>query len=302
MEKSAHFPFARWRRTGMQQYLLPCCHELAGSLLQLVFDGFSPLEIRFEDKCRLLWRRREQHTFRLETYECRKLTDSVYFITAMLQGTLTPACATLVWDAGEGLATLITARVGKCAYRPRRVESQVFFGASLEVGQPLSPRTQVISPSELVGKRVLWTYNQRDTVLHIFHSTKYFRLGNLRHGPEDSCGTTHMPYEEPAFYIRLKPHLYLYGVTEDLCNRRNPSVGGNQLIYLMDSLQCRCVGSIFGLDAAGIPELLPISAIGRATSQSDPIDTLPFPLFPEVMAAEEIAQTRQEDSNDTIRG
>ena len=116
MEQCPPSSSARHRRTGMQQYLLPCCPELAGSLLQLVFDEFGPLEIRFEDECRLLWRRREHHAFMLETYSCRKLTNRVYFITAMLQGALTPACATLVWDADEGLATLITARVGQCAH------------------------------------------------------------------------------------------------------------------------------------------------------------------------------------------
>lgn len=300
--KGFYNPISSGRAKGaIQQYLLPRTKELSGRTLSLSFDDYSPLELSFEDGTRLTWRGGADEVVHTGAYDCVKATDAVYFINFM---TSDPCrCISLVWDRDTTLATMVLASVGDDKRRPRLVSHRLFFGAELVRGQQAA-RTQQRDTNDLTGKRILWTYNPNDEVLHIFSSNQYFRLGRMaptlyaRASEQDrkifeaiSANDGLLPiYEEPAFYARLSERLYLYGPTEDITNRIFPSGGGNQLLFLLDVKTCRYVGRIFGLDRNGAPEYLPITAIGRFSDEPDMAESLPFPLYPQYMTQAEIAR------------
>lgn len=276
---------------AMQQYRLPDTAELTGETLEIWLDGRDPFVLWFLDDENLQWARVGE-PFRLEKYEATKADDTTYMIKFMLSGKRPANCVTVVWDKLTNLVTCVLASVGEDPHRPKLVTSKVYFGAVKKNGVPLSTDRHGFT-KELIGRRVIWRYNQTDEVCHCYCGENYFRLGQsekvlaegapeheIRHYEYLTGRVTVYPYyEEPAYYIKIKDGMYLYSVVEDNINRLLPDAGGGQMLMILNTAGPRYIGRSFGVGANDQAESQFIGAIGTFCDEPDEVELLPYPIY-----------------------
>jgi hypothetical protein len=276
---------------GMKQYLEPATNELAGKTLEVHLDGLPAMLVHFLDATNLQWARLGE-PFRWEEYEAAKGDENLYIIKFLLAESSPLTHVTLVWDAVNTLITCVMAVLGEDKAHPRLVESKIYFGAQKLSRCPLTA-TRHSMTDELLGKRVIWRYNPNDEVMHIYHGTDHFRLGDSEKQLAENAteeAKEHYElflkrkgiypcYEEPAYYIKLREGFYLYSVTESNINRILPQQGGNQLLILLNAYRVRYIGRVFGLRGDGSVENDFIGGIGRFSAQPDTVESRPYPVY-----------------------
>ena len=158
---------------------------------------------------------------------------------------------TLVLDMEAGLATMVTCRQGVNPKRPSYIATEILTGAILLPGKPENPKRHGFT-RDLCGKAIRWAYSPDFAIVHIYVSERYYRIRLLqRMGDADS------PYEiamrnytdrtEPAYYLRIRPGVVLFGFTEDNMDRVTPpEISCASRCQLIDLNSMTTVGRGFG--------------------------------------------------------
>ena len=158
---------------------------------------------------------------------------------------------TLVLDPVEGLATLVTCRQGLSPKRPTYIETDILTGAFALPGKPLSEKRHGFT-DELKGKAVEWEYEGGFRIVHIYVTERYYRIRLVQ-----KMGDPDSPYEiamknytdrtEPAYYLRIRPGVVLFGFTEDNMDRVTPpEIACASRCQLIDLHAMETVGRGFG--------------------------------------------------------
>lgn len=158
---------------------------------------------------------------------------------------------TLALDLSAGLVTVVEARQGLNPRRPSYIDVSIRTGAVRAEDGTLPPKRHGYT-ADLVGKAVKWQYDGGFSIIHIYLSERYYRIQLLqRMGDPDS------PYEqamrnytdrtEPAFYLRLRPGVYLFGFVEDNMDKvTGPEISCASRVQLIDTACMKTVGRGFG--------------------------------------------------------
>lgn len=286
--KSLYNPISRCPMLGgLRQYNAPVTVELKEKEFGFHIDTLGAVKICFCTDNQLIWMQQGEPT-RHYAYACTKGDDNTYFIIVK-QHPEEAASISLVWDRAAGAVTVVMAEVGKVPGKPRLVTQTVHHGGC----DGMDAAVRHHRTSDLAGKRVIWTYNPNDEIMHIYMTDTLFRLGMWEGIP--SCPPTEADqktlawlnerranypcYEESAWYLKINDRLYLYSVTEANLNRCLPLQGGNNLLILLNIEQVRYTGRCFGRGRRGELEDMRIGGIGRFSDVSDAVESLPVPFY-----------------------
>ena len=158
---------------------------------------------------------------------------------------------TLVLDPAEGLATLVTCRQGGNPKRPTYIDTEVLTGAFALPGKPLNEKRHGWT-DELKGRAIRWDYDWGFSIVHVYVTERYYRIRLLQ-----KMGDPDSPYEramrnyadrtEPAYYLRIRPGVVLFGFTEDNMDRVTPpEIACSSRAQLIDLRRMETVGRGFG--------------------------------------------------------
>ncbi len=250
-------------------------YDLAGRGMHLQYDNgeeelysFVTGEdlIRFDSARQPQWLR----------YGCLKMRETVRFITYVVPGKPHYECVTLVIDEENGLVTRVTTVFGEQPSRPVLATTRYEFGAVKRDGEPL-PWKRHCETTELTGKKIAWTYSGGFVNVHIYLD-HFCRAQALQRPEGDQSPLIDDPiYEEQAHYIKIREHLYLFSNTEVHINRRDPMVGGNNLLLLIDTDSMMDIGRNFRHLDATRREWGMLHAFGRWYDQPLETEAAPSP-------------------------
>ncbi len=258
-------------RGGLRQFIAPASRELDGHTFTIHWKDGKQAVLYIQREVVSLDSSEDIRRYPVQSIV--KASDDAYLL--LLSSSADDRhYPTIVLDMNTGSVAMITAFI---ASGDRLVRFETRLGCI---------RTQAALPrftTQLVGKRIIWTYNPYDEIMHIFISGSRFRLGHwdgiASPCPDEderraldwiTCRSRQYPcYEEPAFYLRLDEELYLYGVVERNINRLFPEQGGNLLIVCFQKGLMRYAGRCIGRNAAQDIEDMRIGAIGRFSDTPD---------------------------------
>ncbi|MBR4691496.1 MAG: MoaF N-terminal domain-containing protein [Oscillospiraceae bacterium] len=158
---------------------------------------------------------------------------------------------TLVLDMDAGLVTLVTCRQGLNPRRPTYIATEILTGAFRLPGKPLSEKRHGYT-DELKGRAIRWDYDWGFSIVHVYVTERYYRIRLLQ-----KMGDADSPYEqamknyvdrtEPAYYLRIRPGVVLFGFTEDNMDRVTPpEIACSSRAQLIDLNTVETVGRGFG--------------------------------------------------------
>ncbi len=158
---------------------------------------------------------------------------------------------TLALDPAEGLVTLVTCRQGCNPKRPTYIDTDILTGAFALPGKPL-PEKRHGHTDELKGKAIRWDYDWGFSIVHVYVTERYYRIRLLQ-----KMGDSDSPYEiamknyadktEPAYYLRIRPGMVLFGFTEDNMDKVTPpEIACSSRCQLIDLQHMETVGRGFG--------------------------------------------------------
>jgi hypothetical protein len=164
---------------------------------------------------------------------------------------------TLALDPTEGLVTLVTCRQGLNPKRPTWIDTDILTGAFALPGKPLAEKRHGYT-GELKGRAIEWEYEGGFRIVHIYVTERYYRIRLLQ-----KMGSADSPYEiamknytdrtEPAWYLRIRPGLVLFGFTEDNMDRVTPpEISCASRCQLIDLNAVETVGRGFGQPGGGL--------------------------------------------------
>lgn len=178
---------------------------------------------------------------------------------------------TFVLDMAEGLVTLVECRQGVNPKRPTYVSTEILTGAIVLPGKPENPKRHGYT-RDLCGRAIRWAYSPDFAIVHIYISERYYRIKLLqRMGDPDS------PYEvamrnytdrtEPAYYLRIRDGVVLFGFTEDNMDKvTGTEISCASRCQLIDLNAMTTVGRGFGQPGG---ELDLFRAVGTFVEVSD---------------------------------
>jgi hypothetical protein len=234
---------------GMSRYRAPLNYELAGRPFTLVFDDDTRVNLKFDSGDSLTWHEKGGEP-RTAYYECAKIDELTYFVNFEFDGLKPRTNITLVLDLEQNLVSKVTTRTEFDPKYPTLCENEVAFGAIARSGLPL-PQARHGFTQELLGKRILWHYSPELEIIHVYYN-EHRQCVTFPEGkgwgdiPADEWNAIleANPYDEPAWYVKIKDHIYLVSVTEQNMARRG--MGGNSLLFLLDAERVHDVGRSFG--------------------------------------------------------
>ena len=267
---------------GLSQYREPFCFELAGMNLLLAMDDGKRYAVTFIDGHTLRWGELGA-VQTVEYYDCAKAGDAVYFVNFELAAASPRTNIRFVADLEERLVTLVTTVTGYHPKFPYMVDSRVVFGAIDLPGFPLPARRHRYT-ADLLGKRIHWHYGPDFEIVHVYYATDYIRVtmpenrGWAEIDEEDwNELIDREPYDEPAFYIKLKPGLYLVGCMEK--NMACRGMTGNSMLFVIDTKRVHDVGRSFGhagLETGQVrPENYLYGAFGEFVKSDGVLESMP---------------------------
>jgi hypothetical protein len=271
------------------KYVTKFEYELAGKSFNLVMDNGYEYVVSFLSGELLMWAERGE-PFRWEKYNCLKSDETTYFINMEVSGQPLRTCVTMILDTENSLVTLHIAKQGGIPLRPRMVQTEIVFGAIRQPGQAL-PIKRHSYTSDLVGKKVNWTYSSGFVNTHIYISEKYCRARAINRPalPDDLTPEQKEKiaadlekekvwiYEEPIKCVKIKNGMYLCSFIEENMNKRDNSIGGNNLLTLSNMKEGFDVGRTFCLNANQQPESGMFIAYGSFTDEDTEIEHMPSP-------------------------
>lgn len=267
---------------GMRQFIAPATRELDGQSFLIRWTDGGQAALRIQSGTVLL--DTGEGIRRYPVQSIVKASDDAYLLLLSASSADDSRYPTIALDLRTGAAAMISAFV---VPGERLVRFETRLGCI---------RAQAMPPhftERLVGKRVVWTYNPYDEIMHIYISGSRFRLGHWD-GVASPCPSEderrslawiarraqqYPIYEEPAFYLRLGEGLYLYGVVERNINRFFSEQGGNLLIVCFQEGLMRYAGRCIGRNATQDIEDMRIGAVGRYVDTPDQAEYDEGPLY-----------------------
>jgi hypothetical protein len=248
LEKRPEFP-------GASRYRAPLNFELDGKEFSLVFDDGTQVKISLSADTIVY----HEAGSKAESahYECAKIDELTYFVNFEFEATsevaeLKPRTnIILVLDLEQQLVTKLRTRTKFDPKYPTLCDSDYTFGAIARGGSPLNEKRHGLT-RDLVGKRIHWHYAPETEIIHVYYSTDYIRAtfpakpGTPPPPPEVMEELEKYPYDEKAFYIKIKENIYLVSATEQNMSKRG--LPGNSMVFLMDTARVHDVGRSFGLN------------------------------------------------------
>ncbi|HVW67346.1 MAG TPA: MoaF C-terminal domain-containing protein [Steroidobacteraceae bacterium] len=238
--------------TGFGGNELTRSDELAGTQHQLTFADGSRAHLAFDDSGELSCTAvaRESEAAALDSRSVATVVTSsrpqIFFVDYLPSGRGRDSVS-LVIDRTTGIGTAVLGRL------PTREETErplfVRAGAHEELtpvtarllpftlsGDAPSPERRHEATAELVGRRILYDYGQRDSYEHVYLNERYYTWHCLR-GPEKGLADT-----DRCYYNKVAPDLHLFVWLEKIV----PTLG----IVLVDLRAWRSTGKIFGYRGA----------------------------------------------------
>jgi hypothetical protein len=236
---------------GMDEFKLPSSDELAGKELKLRFKGKDQIvKCVFYDARSLSWGANESLEKRpslTETYEAIRIAPEIYFVD-FVKNNKPNVSISMALDLSNSKATVITATA------PEKGNYDFSFVNRLGQGVDLSAikveiQQAIIDPSspdepvpvherttELVGKRIQYTYGHDRVYEHIYLNNRFYTWHCLV-GAEAGLGDT-----DVCDYFKIAPDIYLFSWREKIM----PTYG----LVIINLKEMRSNGKTFGLDMA----------------------------------------------------
>lgn len=145
-----------------EQYREALCFELAGRSFQLAMENGVCYALHFLDGNMLGWGALGQ-PMRGNAYQCLKLDDDAYLVSANLQERELGDCAALLLDVCARRVIVALAAFGG------RADSRVFTGELLVAGYPKAG-DPLMKCGDFTGKRILWRLGAGYAAVHAFVS------------------------------------------------------------------------------------------------------------------------------------
>jgi putative NADH-flavin reductase len=243
---------------GMSQYRDPLNFELEGREYKLVFDDGTSYIVTFNTADTLTWKEIGGDTF-TEYYECAKVDELTYFVNWEFARLKPRINITLVLDIEQNLVSKVKTWTKHNPQYPALCENEVIFGAIAVTGLPLPEKRHAFT-EDLIGRRILWHYSPDLDIIHVYYNP-HRQCVTFPEGrgwgdiPVDVWNAIleANPYDEPAWYVKIKENTYLVSVIEEQMAKRG---SGNSLLFLIDTERVHDVGRSFGV-AGQLPDLLP---------------------------------------------
>jgi hypothetical protein len=234
---------------GMDEFKLPSSDELAGKEIKLRFyDSNRVVICKFYDAKSLAWgasESLEKRHFQTETYEAIRIAPDIYFVD-FVNNTNTNVSVSIALDLNTRKATVLTATL------PDRKKTNYSFldrlGKDVDLStikveiqhaliNPSSPDEPILAherTSDLLGKRIKYTYSHNRVYEHIYLNERFYTWHCLV-GAEAGLADT-----EICDYFKIAPDIYLFSWREKIM----PTYG----LVLINLKEMRSNGKTFGLD------------------------------------------------------
>ncbi len=272
-----------------KKYVSEFNYELAGRTFHLIMDDGYQYLAQFLTGEIMAWAVQGE-SLKWEKYNCLKADDTTYFVVSELYGRPLRTCMTLVIDLENSLVTMQVAKQGGVPGRPRMVQADIIFGAISMPGQEI-PMKRHSYTSDLVGKKITWTYSSGFVNAHIFVSEMYYRAWAFERPPISKDATPEQIaqkkageereskwlYEEPFRCVKIKDQMYLGSGIEENMNKLDNSIGGNNLVFLANMKDGYDVGRTFCLNSKQEPESGLFSSHGVYCKEDIEVEHLPSP-------------------------
>jgi hypothetical protein len=287
MRKAYPNPFVPEPDYNVGQYRDALTYELKGSSFQLIMDNGKTYAVHFIAEDMLVFGERGKPMC-WERYEALKLDDQTYLVEAAIENASPRTSYTIVLDLMQYLVTVVRTQIGANKLLPNTAKQEVFFGAINRPGEKLATIRHGFT-ADLVGYKILWHYSPNFDAIHSFTSEHYIRFprGEKPELPvdptEEEIAERDWIYEKrgsgcfeaPAFYVKIREDIYLYGFTEENDSRRDAGRPGNGLIVLVNANSVHDIGSCIGSTVKNgclVPFHRTFSAFGGFLAQEDPVD------------------------------
>ncbi len=229
-------------------HILPESEGLAGRRLQLHFENGSQADYQFSDGSHLqrtvrdIGRAGTPPTAASATYSATEIRPNLYLVS-FTEPQL--RASTLLLDLSAGVGTLVLGRLPtrEQASKPlfeRIAAQEELTGVSVEIisgsidAPFLATTARHARTSDLVGKRVEYTYSSTERYEHIYLNEKFYTWHCLA-GSERGLADT-----DRCHYLKLAPELYLFVWREKIV----PTLG----IVVVDLRQMKTTGRIVGYE------------------------------------------------------
>ncbi|GHV02314.1 hypothetical protein FACS189485_02410 [Spirochaetia bacterium] len=244
---------------GMSRYRSPLNFELAGKKFTLLLDNGVKTSVHFISEDMLVWVESGNSSY-TGYYECAKIDEITYFVNFEFADSKPRVNNTVVLDLEQNLITLVRTKTSYDPECPALCDSACIFGAIAAPGIPVSSKRHTYT-SDLLGKRIHWHYSPEFEIIHVYYSTSYVRVtfpdGQAwGDGPPEAflAEMERYPYDEKTVYVKIKDNIYLVSVCEQNMARRG--LGGNSLVFLIDTERVHDIGRSFGVTGTA-PEFMP---------------------------------------------
>jgi hypothetical protein len=246
----------------IQQFTKARCYELEGEKFRFIMNGGYDYDLEFTGKTTCLWNivgdKHEE-----AVYECLKADDTTYMVTFLVKGAEPDICHTYVIDLEQKLVTQLISTPGMNPRFPMVISNKYDFGAILVEGHPL-PFKRHCFTDELLGTRVEWHWTTKLVSRHAYDSTNFYRITWAEGSTLDiefSAENEKLPStDEVAQYIKIKDHMYMFVVTEEMAERLlgdDQPFRSNTLVMIQNYDRMYHVGRGFGaMMVNGKPERL----------------------------------------------
>jgi putative NADH-flavin reductase len=249
---------------GISQYCEPLCFELASKKYTLLMDNGEEYLVNFTSEEDIEWQVVGDKKHK-DNYQCLKADNTTFFVNIEVKGSKPRTGMTLILDMEQRLVTIVKTYAGFSSKYPMLVQSEFLFGAIDIPGFELPTKRHGYT-TDLVGKRIEWTYSPKFTIMHVYYHPNYVRAPVAIDVPEPvpefiKQMKSGQGYDEPATYIKVKDWIYIVEINEQVSARRGHN--GNSLLFLMNLKRLHDVGRSFGHSGERKPENYLFSAFGK---------------------------------------
>jgi hypothetical protein len=237
-----------WGR-GMDEFKLPSSDELASKELKLRFcDSNQMIKYIFYDAKSLAWgvnESLEKRPSKTETYEAIRIAPDIYFVD-FIKNKNTNVSISITLDLNTRKAMVLTATIPdkkkiKHSFLERLGKDVDLSTIKVEIQHalinPSSPDEPILvheRTSDLLGKRIKYTYSHNRVYEHIYLNERFYTWHCLV-GAEAGLADT-----EICDYFKIAPDIYLFSWREKIM----PTYG----LVLINLKEMRSNGKTFGLD------------------------------------------------------
>lgn len=288
MRKAYPNPFIPEPDYNVGQYRDALTYELLGKSYQFIMDNGQTYAVQFAAEDMLFYGEFGKPMCP-EHYEALKLDDLTYLVETELDGVSPRTSYTLVMDFEHYLVTVVRTQIGANKLLPNTAKQDVFFGAINRPGEALTYIRHGYT-ADLVGHRILWHYSPNFAAIHSFVSERYIRFPHVEEpdlpidATEEEIAEFEQLYEKrisgcfeaPAFFVKIREDIYLYGFTEENDSRKDNGKPGNGLVILMSANTVHDIGSCIGSvkkDGCLVPFHRTFSAVGGFLEEGDSVET-----------------------------